>query len=85
MAGSRVPQRVPMMRPSSGVRPIVVSMHWPSSMAQRLAPEPRWQLTSLWVLSPMSSWTVRQMKRWLVPWAPYLRTWYLSTTSRGRA
>ena len=35
------PQRVPIINPSSGVSPIVVSTLLPSRMAQRLAPLPR--------------------------------------------
>ena len=41
------PQRVPIMTPSSGVKPMVVSMHLPSSMAHREAPEPMWHTTTL--------------------------------------
>jgi len=37
-AGSITPQRVPIINPSSGVSPIVVSTLLPWRMAQRLAP-----------------------------------------------
>ena len=39
-----LPQRVPMTRPSSGVKPMVVSMDLPPSTAVMLAPLPRWQV-----------------------------------------
>ena len=39
------PQRVPITRPSTGVKPIEVSMDLPFLMAQMEAPLPRWQLT----------------------------------------
>ena len=42
------PQRVPIIRPSSGVRPIVVSRHTPSSMAASEAPLPRWHESRRW-------------------------------------
>ena len=47
MAGSIEPQRVPMMMPSSGVRPMVVSKHLPSLTAEMEEPFPRWQVTIL--------------------------------------
>ena len=43
--GSTSPPRVPITSPSSGVRPIEVSTERPWSIAQTLAPEPRWQVT----------------------------------------
>ncbi len=42
MAGSMSPLRVPITRPSSGVKPIEVSMDLPCSMAVIEAPLPRW-------------------------------------------
>ena len=47
MAGSMLPQRVPIIRPSSGVSPIVVSMHLPSLIAAMLAPLPRCRVMQL--------------------------------------
>ena len=43
--GSTEPERVAITRPSSGVKPIVVSTERPSSTAHRDAPAPRWQVT----------------------------------------
>jgi hypothetical protein len=43
--GSTLPERVAMTRPSSGVKPIVVSTERPSAIAHSDAPAPRWQLT----------------------------------------
>ena len=43
---STSPQRVPMISPSAGVKPIVVSTERPWSTAQSDEPLPRWQLTS---------------------------------------
>ena len=42
--GSIEPQRVPIIRPSSGVKPMVVSTHFPSRTAAMEAPLPRWQM-----------------------------------------
>ena len=56
-AGSRVPQRVPITRPSSGVMPMVVSTHLPSTQADREEPLPRWQMMILLPLGSFrSSW-----------------------------
>ena len=38
----RVPQRVPIGSPSRAEKLMVVSTLWPSLMAHRLAPLPRW-------------------------------------------
>ena len=46
-AGSMSPQRVPITRPSSGVKPIEVSTDRPCSMAHAEQPLPRWQVTML--------------------------------------
>ena len=46
MAGSMAPQRVPIMRPSSGVRPMDVSTATPWSMALMEHPLPRWHVMS---------------------------------------
>ena len=39
--------RVPMTRPSSGVKPIDVSMEFPALIAQADAPLPRWSVMIL--------------------------------------
>jgi hypothetical protein len=44
-AGSMLPERLGMIRPSVGVMPIVVSTERPWSMAHSEAPMPRWQET----------------------------------------
>ena len=44
MAGSMSPLRVPIIRPSRGVKPMEVSMDLPCSMAVTEAPLPRWQV-----------------------------------------
>ena len=44
IAGSMAPQRVPIIRPSSGVKPIVVSTGTPWSTAVMEQPLPRWQV-----------------------------------------
>ena len=59
-AGSMEPQRVPMIRPSSGVKPIVVSTTRPSRTAHSEEPLPKWQLTSLPASPPNSSFAVRE-------------------------
>ena len=45
--GSRSPQRVPIGRPTRGVKPMEVSTLLPPSMAQMEEPLPMWQLMSL--------------------------------------
>ena len=37
--------RVPIIKPSSGVKPTVVSTHWPPRTAEAEQPWPRWQIT----------------------------------------
>ena len=44
--GSRSPERVPIMNPPAGVRPIVVSMETPSLTAHIEAPFPRCATTT---------------------------------------
>ncbi len=44
--GSSVPQRVPMMSPSSAVVPMVVASERPRRAAHRLAPLPRWAMST---------------------------------------
>ena len=43
IAGSMLPERVPITTPSSGVRPMVVSTHLPFTTALIEDPLPRWQ------------------------------------------
>ena len=43
-AGSMLPERVPMMTPSRGVMPMLVSTHLPPSTAAMELPLPRWQV-----------------------------------------
>ena len=43
--GSTVPDRVAMVSPSSGVKPMVVSTDSPSWTAASDAPAPRWHVT----------------------------------------
>ena len=43
MVASTSPERVPMGKPARGPRPMEVSMHLPSTQADREEPLPRWQ------------------------------------------
>ena len=75
MAGSISPQRVPMGRPSNGVRPMEVSMHLPPRAALTLEPLPRWQVmtrvSSFFMPAATSFSTARPVTyRWEVPWKP---------------
>ncbi len=72
IAGSTDPLRVPIITPSSGVRPIVVSTLLPSRTAAQEQPLPRWAVTRRWFSgdSPVSCSACRATKRWLVPWNP---------------
>ena len=74
-AGSMLPQRVPMMRPASGVRPIVVSMTSPWRIAARELPLPRWHVTRLTLESGFfrNFAAACVMNLCDVPWKPYLR------------
>ena len=47
MPGSTEPERVPIISPSSGVNPMVVSMLLPPRMRASEQPLPRWQVMSL--------------------------------------
>ena len=80
IAGSRSPERVPIIRPSSGVRPIDVSTHLPPIEAEIEAPLPRWHTITLAVLGSRSANLIVSLetKLWLVPWKPYLLTPYFS-------
>ena len=74
-AGSMLPQRVPMMRPASGVKPIVVSTTSPWRIAASEEPLPRWHVTRF----TFESGFLRNfaaacvMNLCDVPWKPYLR------------
>ena len=46
MSGSRLPARVAITSPSSGLKPMVVSAERPSRTAVADAPPPMWQTTS---------------------------------------
>jgi len=46
MLGSMEPERVPIMIPSSGVNPMLVSTLFPFATAVTEAPLPRWQTMS---------------------------------------
>ena len=76
IAGSMLPERVPITTPSSGVRPIVVSTHSPFTTALMEEPFPRWQTITLELsLSrPRNSTARLETKLWDVPWKPYLLT-----------
>ena len=78
--GSIAPERVPIIKPSSGVKPIEVSAHTPSLTAVMEHPLPKWQVIILIsFLGLFSSAATRSLtKRWEVPCAPYLRTPYFS-------
>ena len=70
--GSTSPGREPMMRPSNGVMPIVVSKLLPCLMAQMEAPLPRWQLMmfSSFQSLPIILAAFSATNLWLVPWKP---------------
>ena len=57
MAGSMAPQRVPIIKPSSGVRPMDVSTATPWSMADAEQPLPRCSVISFRSSSGSSSTT----------------------------
>ena len=70
--GSMSPERVPMTRPSSGVRPIEVSTDSPPSIAVIDAPLPR--CSTICFSSrrgrPTKSAAASLTNLWLVPWKP---------------
>ena len=72
IAGSIEPLRVPIISPSSGVRPIVVSTLFPFFTAVAEQPFPRCAVTIPWSSagSPVRRSASRATKRWLVPWKP---------------
>ncbi len=71
-----MPDRVAIIRPSSGVKPMVVSTDRPPETAHSDAPAPRWQLTSRSVPGsrPSTSAARRDAYAWDSPWKPYRRT-----------
>ena len=70
--GSRVPVRLPIIKPSRGVRPMLVSMTLPFSMAVMEDPLPRWQVIIFRSFKSLPiSWAQRWLTyRWEVPWKP---------------
>ncbi len=75
MAGSKSPQRVPIINPSKGVRPMVWSMALPARMQDMLQPLPKWRVIRFGRGLPISSAARMATYRWLVPWKPYRRMW----------
>ena len=70
MAGSMLPQRVPMGRPSRGVSPMEVSTHLPALEQLTLEPFPRWQVMTFASGLPSSSRARPVTYLWEVPWKP---------------
>ena len=68
--GSMSPERVPIGTPARGLRPMEVSMHLPSLIADREEPLPRWQFTILKFFLPTSSAVRLATYLWEVPWKP---------------
>ena len=72
MAASMAPARVPMGRPSWGVKPMEVSMDLPNFTEQVEAPLPRWRLamrsSSMGRPSRAAARSVTYW--WEVPWKP---------------
>ena len=75
IAGSISPLLVPIISPSSGVKPMLVSTHFPPFIAQTDAPEPICRLIAFSSFSslPSSFAACLLTYSWLVPCAPYLR------------
>ena len=70
--GSSVPERVPIIKPSNGVNPIVVSKTRPSCTAVMEEPLPKWQVISF---NLSIGFPIISAQRWLtylweVPWKP---------------
>ena len=80
IAGSTLPDLVPMIKPSKGVKPMVVSITFPPSIAAILEPFPKWQVIifNSDMGFPIISATLWATKRWEVPWKPYLLMPYFS-------
>ena len=72
MAGSMDPQRVPMTRPSSGVRPMLVSRHLPFFTQLMDEPLPRCMVMELSSLRGLPRYlaVALAMYLWEVPWKP---------------
>ena len=69
------PHRVPIIKPSRAVNPMVVSMLVPSRMAQRLAPLPRCATTVRFAASSGEmARSLPAMASYDRPWNPYFRT-----------
>jgi hypothetical protein len=75
------------MRPSSGVKPIVVSTEMPPETAASDAPAPRCAVTVRSSVSgrPSSSAARCDAYAWESPWNPYRRSGHFSRHSRGIA
>ena len=82
-----LPERVPIGSPSSGVKPIDVSMHLPPTDADIEAPFPRWHTIILAVFGSKLANFIASVETylWLVPWKPYLLTLYFSKYLYGIA
>mmetsp|Transcript_27440 Transcript_27440/g.49651 ORF Transcript_27440/g.49651 Transcript_27440/m.49651 type:complete len:228 (-) Transcript_27440:133-816(-) len=76
-AGSMSPQRLPIMSPGNGEKPIVVSRDSLLPTAVTEAPLPRWQMSmlyaGLWCKDCNASVAFLITYRTLVPWKPYFR------------
>src|SRR5699024_4253551 len=73
IAGSRSPERVPIVTPASGVNPIEVSIDLPFSTAVILAPFPKWHVIKRNLLRGISKTSDAFSETYLceVPWNPY--------------
>ena len=69
-AGSMSPVRVPIMRPSRGVRPMEVSIGLPFLTAEADAPLPRCRTICLRSSRPSIFEISWETNWWEVPWAP---------------
>ena len=74
--GSTLPERVPIITPSRGVNPIVVSTDLPPSTAVMEEPLPRWHETIFRSLIslPIASARAADTNLCDVPWKPYFLT-----------
>ena len=70
IAGSIEPDLVPIIGPSSGVKPMDVSRHVFPLIAARLTPLPKWQVISFALGFLSSFWAWLETYLWLVPWKP---------------
>ena len=85
--GSTEPERVAITRPSSGVKPIVVSTERPPRTAASDAPAPRWHVTmrNSSCTRPASSAARRDAYACERPWKPKRRNVQRRRHSRGSA